>query len=62
MIKICCDFCNKEMRHPAVTVSVDNIITHLGEAGESEYHFHTECATLLRNKFNDFIIEKRREP
>lgn len=59
MIKVCCDFCNKEMRHPAVTVSVNNIITRLGEAEESEYHFHTECATRLRNKFNDFAIEGR---
>lgn len=59
MIKICCDFCNKEMRHPQVTVSVDNIITRLGESGESEYHFHTECATRLRNKFNDFANEGR---
>ena len=61
MIKVCCDFCKKEMRYSQVTVSVDNVMTRLGESGESEYHFHTECATRLRNKFNDFTIERMKK-
>ena len=40
-----------------ITVTVNNLIPLLGEESEREYHFHKECATRLRNKYNDFTIE-----
>ena len=58
MIQIICDFCKKEVKYPMVTVTVDNSIPLLGEDSEKEYHFHSECATRLRNKFNDFTIKE----
>lgn len=49
MLKLICDFCGEEITGHKITVTVEPDVITLGTFPE-EQHFHTECATRLKNK------------
>ena len=61
MTKMYCDFCGEEIKFnkDKVTVAVECEFARLGSSSDAEYHFHIECANILRNKVNAFISECR---
>lgn len=63
MHKLICDFCGKEITgYGALTkVTIERAYSCLGTPKEEEMHFHTECATRLSNKFDEFTAKARKE-
>lgn len=58
MIKHFCDCCGKEIEHDDIAIMTYAVAPAFGE---SDRHFHIQCAVRVLNNMNSFCAKVRKE-